>query len=80
VLFGGLSDWERWVLYDIRIHQERLERIIMASKQEVLDAVAKLSADFDAYAQAHQTTEAADLDEVKAAVQAVDAKINPPSA
>lgn len=51
----------------------------MATKQEVLDAVAKLSADFDAFAAAHQTSEAADMDEVKAAVDALDTKINPPA-
>lgn len=49
----------------------------MATLQEVLDKVAKLSADFDAYVAAHQTTEAADLDTVAAAVDAVDAKIAP---
>jgi chromosome condensin MukBEF MukE localization factor len=78
-VFGGLTDWERWVLYDLRISQERLERKFMATKQEVLDAVAKLSADFDAFAAAHQTSEAADMDEVKAAVDALDTKINPPA-
>ncbi len=51
----------------------------MATLQEVLDKVNKLSADFDAYVAAHQTTEAADLDQIAAAVDAVDAKVNPPA-
>ena len=55
-------------------HEKELHRI-MATLQEVLDKVTKLSADFDAYVAAHQTTEAADLDQVGAALDAVDTKV-----
>ena len=48
---------------------------IMATLQEVLDLVTKLSADVDALKN-KQNTEPADLDQVKAAVQAVDDKVN----
>jgi hypothetical protein len=64
-------EWQRHLLYQILINQEKH----MATLQEALDAITKLSADFDAYKAAHQTTEAADLDQVVAAVAAVDAKV-----
>ena len=52
---------------------------LMATLQEVLDSVNKLSADVDAFISSHQTNEAADLDQIQAAIAAVDAKLTPSS-
>jgi hypothetical protein len=71
----GLLQLER-ILQRTQILFDRQE-ILMATLQQVLDKVAKLNADFDAYAAAHQTSEAADLDQIAAAVDAVDAKVTP---
>lgn len=68
-------EWQRHLLYQLLIQGERQ----MATLEDVLAKVAKLSADFDAYVAAHQTTEAADLDQVSTALDAVDAKIVPAS-
>lgn len=80
-----MKRWLKWLLDFKQLDRIELQNqilfdrqeILMATLQEVLDKVAKLSADFDAYVAAHQTTEAADLDTVAAAVDAVDAKIAP---
>ena len=65
-------EWQRHLLYQILINQEANRSQLMAQLADVLAKVAKLSADFDAYAAAHQTSEAADLDQVNAALDAVD--------
>ena len=73
---------EHWTHHDIIRHglAEILEnqRKEMATLQEVLDAVAKLTADVEAVL-SKTSTEPADLDQVKAAVEALDAKVAPPT-
>lgn len=54
-------------------HREREK--LMATLEETLAAVNDLSAKVDAFVASHQSTEAADLDQVKAAVEAVAAKL-----
>lgn len=74
---------------------DRMEKIIMATKQEVLDALAALKTDVEAIKsggdadaiakavadqkEADDTAHAADFDEVKAAVADIDATVKPPA-
>ena len=55
------------------------QRRQMAKLEDVLAKIEKVSADFDKYVQDHQTSEAADLDQVNAALDVLDGKINPPA-